>query len=731
MNFRTTIVLLVLLIVVGVFFVKMERSDDGGYEEPADTGGDMIGTALFDADTFDAEAVEKVTIESSDKTVVLEKDGDEWKQVEPVRFALNSWSANRFGNSTADLRYVERFVPGDDDQPGLEQTGLSEPEATLALTLGGDVKTTHTFKLGKTLSIGGRGYLMLGDDPNVYIVNDALHELVLNEKPSSWRNKSLSGPKEGQADRVTLTRNGQAVELVKTDGNWALGAPDSGRVATKAVADLCEAVGRIYIGEFVKDQPQDLSIYGLDQPTTVLQLQIPPVTDSADEPQVTTLRIGAATDLKKEHFFATLAPGGDSGGDIVFTIGKADAEKLDKSVDDLRDPRVTLVQLHEVNDLKITQASGAQIGVARDGLDWKFNAAENPPYAPDGKVVSDLIDAIIEAEADAYTKAPDGDPLATVRLTAGSRPDPDVLKVFESEKKHRYAVVRNNETTGYLVPSDKLEGLFKPVLSLRQRTVIDPAMDRANRISITRPDGLALAFLRTVAEKPKESDEDKPAPVAAPGAWQLDGPEEFESKALDELIKAVDPLRADRWIAEPTTSAEKVFELVIATADGKSSTVRIDPASRQATADGVDGAFEVSQSLMDALDAEFRHRTVLQAANDDIRQITVARNGQAITIKKDADGKYVSSDGEAKIDQGSAGGLFDTVAGLRVERYISAPAKQDAAATITVQTNEATYVLKLAEGNTGTIDPAGEGLSWFTLGDDSVEKLTADVIEEE
>ena len=726
MNFRTTIVLLVLLIVVGAFFFMMERSDDGGYDEPGDAGDSRIGTALFEADTFDAEAVAKVAIESDDKTVVLEKDGEDWKQVEPVRFAMNSWSAKRFGSSTADLRYVERFTPGDDDQPGLDQTGLSDPKATLTLTLGGDVKTTHTIKLGKTLSIGGRGYLMLGDDPNVYIVNDALHELVLNEKPGSWRNKSLSAPKEGEADRITLTRNGRAIELVKTDGNWALGAADRGRVATKAVADLCEAVGRIYIGEFVKDQPQDLSIYGLDQPTTVLQIQIPPVTDSADEPQVTTLRIGAAADLKKERFFATIAPDGD----VVFTISKTDAEKLAKSVDDLRDPRITLVQLHEVNEIKIAQASGTQIGLIRDGQDWKFNAAENPPYTPDGKVVSDLIDAIIEAEANAYTGAPGSDPLVTVTLTAGSRPEPDVLKVFESEKKQRHVVVRNNETTGYLVPSNKLEGLFKPVLSLRQRTVIAPTMDRANRISITRPDGLVFAFSRTVPETPKETDEDKPVPTASPGAWQLDGHQAFESEALDELIEAVDPLRADRWIEDPIPSVG-TLEFVIATADGESNTVHVDPGSRRAAADGIDGAFEVSKSLMDALDAEFRDRTVLQAANDDIQQVTIARNGQTVTIKKDADDKYVSAGGATKIDQASAGGVFDTVAGLRVERYISAPEKQDAVATITVQTTEASYVLKLAEGNTGTIDPATDGLNWFTLSDDSVEKLTADVIEEE
>ena len=751
MSFRTTIVLLVLLIVVGGYFFYIDPGDDNGYEQPNDTG-DEIGSPLFEAETFDDKAVEKVTIDRDGKTVVIEKDGSDWKQVQPVTFAVNSWTADRFGQSAAALRYVKRFTPGDGEEPELDQMGLSPPKARVTFIIGGETKTTRTLKLGKKLSIGGRGYVMLGDDPEVYVVDDPLHTMALDQKPSEWRNKSLSGPKESQADRVNLTRDGTPVELVKTDGTWALGAPDSGRVDTQAVAGLCDAVGRIYVNEFVKDQPADISIYGLDEPTTSLRIQVPPITaavtegdeseEPAGEPEVTILRVGAPASLKKEHFFATLTSvreGKTFGDDVVFTIGKSDVEKLAKSADDLRDPRITLVKAREVNELRIDRASTAPIVVTRGDEGWKFSAAENPPYDPDAAAVSDLIDAIVDSKADAYTSAPTGQPTATVTLTTGGRPEPDVLKVFESDRKKRHVVVRNNETTGYLTPTKKLQGLFEPVLSLRHRTILALATDRVNRISLARPDGLKLVFSRAPVDAAEESAEPesgdaKPAPPLGP--WTLAGHDKFESKALDELVEAIDPLRAERWVTEPGEIGKDVFELTVAAVLGEASTLRIDPTTRKATAEA-DDAFEVKQSLVDALNAEFRYRTVIEAANDDIEQVAVSRGDDTVTIEKDEDGKYVSVDGD-QLDQAAAGGLFDTLAGLRVERYVKplTMQDQDAAARITLRTkDQKTCVLRLAgkEGQTdvATIEPAGEGLGWFKLSEDALGKLTGELVKEE
>ena len=769
MNFRTTFVLLLLLIVVGGYFLFFEKGQEVPFDEPDGTPDGEIGTILFDTDEFDAKTVEKVTIERDGQTVILDKQGTDWKQTAPVTFALNSWSADRFGSSTAELRWIERFEPGDKDQPALDQIGLAPPKATVTLATGGAQQTTRTIKLGKTLSIGGRGYLMLGEDASkVYLVGNGLHALVLSQTPAEWRSKSLSAPTEGQADRVALAGRGRAIELIKTDGNWALGAPHSGRAATKAVADLCQAVDSLYVNEFVKDQPADLSMYGLDDPATVVRIQVPklpapsdaaagsddeqdeeddaPAPQPAGEPELTILHLGAPTDLKKEHYFATLTTvknGVASGGDVVFTVGKSSVEKFDKQVDDLRDPRITVLPALEVSGVRLARPGQPAIAVARRDADWTFSAEQAPPYEPDEKVVSDLIEALTGAEADAYAAVPESDPAVTVTLTAGGRPEPDVLKIFESEKEDRHLVVRNNEATGYLVPTEKLEGLFKPVLALRQRTVVTLPRERLDRITVSQADGLKLEFTRTVAALPEppasQPATSQPAIVPAldpPGPWQLAGHEKLELGALNKLIGELDPVRAERWLAAPAAFGDEVLEVSLSTADDDAdATLRIDVTTLQAVADGVDGTFEVKQALLDALNAEFRHRTVQPVAADSISKVTIARGGQEISIRKDSDAKYVTPDHETELDQTAAGAVFDAVAGLRAERYVAAldSPEEDLAATITVHArDDQRFVLRLydREGHAGTatIEPARPGLEWFTLSEATLKDLKAQVV---
>jgi hypothetical protein len=748
MNFRTTIVLLVLLIVVGGYFLFVEQGQQVNYDPIPKADSDESGTVLFDSDKFDATNVEHITIERDDKTVTLDKQGSDWQQTAPINFALNSWQAEQFGSTVAELRWIKQFTPGEDGESTLDQLGLSLPKAKVTLALGGDTPAERSITLGNTLSIGGRGYVMLDDDTStVYLVNDALHELALKKDPAEWRNKKLAAPQEPQAELVTLTRHGRSIELVKTDGSWALGGSASGRVATAAVAELCQAIDSIYINEFIKDQPTDLTLYGLKPSATVLAIQVPPA--SADEedkptaaPEVTRLHIGAATDPSNEHYFATLSTGkqGDkTGGDVVFTISMKDVEKFDKVVDDLRDPRITVQSATEVRQLSIAQADQATIGLTRSGSKWSFHGDDSPAYAPDQQVVTELIEAITTAEADAFATPPDGAPLVTVNLTAGGRPEPDVLKVYASDKDNRHLVVRNNETIGHLVPTEKLRGVFEPVLSLRQRTVVELAQLRINEIVVQRPDGLALKFWRTLAPLPAPADSQpatsQPAVVVIPdppGPWQLNEDEPFESAALDALLKALAPLRAEQWRAQPAAFGDELYGLTVSTAEDETAEVRVDAATRHATATGIDSTFVVKQDLLDALKPEFRYRTLLPFAADQIHEVTVARGDRSVRFSKGAEDQYVSQDGEAELDQDAAAGVFDALAGLRVERYV-APLNleaQDFAAIVTVKTkDDETYILRLVgkEGhsNTAQIEPAHIGPDWFTLSPNQIDKLTA------
>ncbi len=773
MNFKTTMALLVLLLVVGSYFVLVESRSDTTYdrEQRVAAGGDQKGTPLFADDDLSADSVAMVSIEKRDGAVTLAKEGADWWQTEPVRCALNSWDARKLPQMAADLRYVEKFKPGTFEDSDPEKLQLApKPLAMVTLSIeDGDAgkPTPVTLHLGK--KVGGHGFVMIAGDPLVYVVGSDLHDHVLDASVNDWRKTSIDGVKEGQADQVRVVHDGEGFELAKnSDGDWSLVAPRSGRVDRKAVEDLLNDVDGIFVSKFIVDRPEDLSIYGLDTPAHVVEIRKPtpeapqtrPADDRDDEPEDATadpsrqpthytLRIGAPVDLKKEQFFATWDQD-STGGDVVFSITSSTVEKLEKTIDDMRDPRITTIDASDISQLKIDAADQEDRYLVRNEDRWQFEPGSDPGFAADDAETARLVTAITGAKAVGYKPHYEsgGAVAAAVTLGATARPDPDVLKIYTDSggESQRYVIIRNNETTGHLIEADDVSGLFGPRSDLRERIVLGIPRDSVEGVTVRRPDGIVFEFERRLEAPGGPGPTTAPATDAqvegpttlpsaesqAAGAWQLVGHEDFESSALSNLLDGLMPLRATRWLpGDPAaeSASKHVHRVVVKARDDDDVTLLFDVASRRATVAGIDMPFEVSESIAEAVDAEFRHRTALPFSTMDVETISVHRGAATLVVKNDDSGDFVGNGGE-KIDQSAAGGLFDTLAGLRVDRYLPADAPTiDAGVTITVTLKDTqSHVVSVAAGEQKphriTIGSAA-----YTISSDIFEKLTAPLIE--
>jgi hypothetical protein len=241
--------------------------------------------------------------------------------------------------------------------------------------------------------------------------------------------------------------------------------------------------------------------------------------------------------------------------------------------------------------------------------------------------------------------------------------------------------------------------LTEPVLAWRYRSVIDLKADEITSVILTRPDGLKLSF-----EKP------------AKGAWQLAGHDKFETADFEALLIHFQPLLAQKWL-ETGKIGETAYHIQI----GDKAILSIDAKSRAATAKGIDGVFEISQGMIDALSAELRHRTVFDFTTDDIKQLVI----DDMTITKQ-DGNYTSEQTD-KLDDSAVGALFDTIAGLRVEHYVTPLAGTAVIRSVTMTTKDGTgHTLQLTGDKHGSI-----GDKWFDLSQEDYDKLIAKLISEE
>lgn len=711
MNFKTTLFLLVLLAIVGAFFLW---DKDNPAEDPDAPQVDQTKQPLLKADAFDKDKIASVTIEKDGKTVTIKKTGTEWMQTAPVSFKLNSWSAGKPGESALSLTYTEKLTAGKNGTPTLADVKLDKPLAIVTVKFNDDTKV-QTFKLGRR-GIGGRAYLMLNDDASLYVVNDELHKTILDDDVTDWRSKSLKAPTEGQINQLTKVDDKGTLQVVKADGKWAFAGEHTGRVSRDAVSELLGAINGIYISKFVADKPADLSAYGLDKPLVKVTMQLPSAPaekkedakesdnkeseskeDTSTTPRYQTFVVGGPVDLKKERYFATLADGTDV-GDVVFEISKSDFEKFGKDADSLRDANLTPLVSTDMTRILISHNDQPVVQLLKSASGWGYGDPK-PGFGLDQDLAKELMGKITDAKADSYIVNPkvDDKPLVTVTLGATGRASDDVLKVF-ANGADKVTVVRNNETVGYVVAKSQLDTVLgTSVAMLRNRVIKDWKPTDLKMVDITLPDGVntLLHFTRTDS------------------AWKLDGYDKHESFAFGSLLDALAPLKIENW-QTPGPVGDKVYTITYGN-DDSTLTLKVDADTRIAMLEEPQLSFMLSSDFVDKLKAELRPRTIVDVTRDAIQKVQVITKDQNVTVMQN-DGKFTAEGVE--LDESKVGTLFDTLAGLRVERFTS-PGKISRPIDVIVTTKDGEIRIQLSDNYSGQI-----GSTFFDLSESDFKNLT-------
>ena len=767
MSFKTTAVLLVLVLFVGAYFFLFERHPttlkqaDQDLIERSDEEGQPIGELAWLGD-----AVGSVTVvKPGQDAVVITNESGQWAQAEPVRFPLDRAAIEGLIQDAAGLRYVERFTPGTEGMPTLEDADLQRVWVELTFEEAGGSGRTATIKLGPT-TVGGRGYVRLGEREDVYVVNDDLHTRTVAARVSQWRRKSFDVPTEGQARKVALAYDGKTIATAKIDGSWQLESPYSGRVDAEAVARLLGGLRAVTVDEFGVDLPDSLSPYGLDSPQVAVTVWSSTFSGDRESPssqpagggvgdgglsQVSaltqqTLVMGGFTGLGEDAVYATWSQDGQY-GDVVFAVAAEAVEPLRRTVDQMRDPRVITTAAGDVRQLALDRAEGQDINLVRSVDGWTFGDPK-PPYDADHGAASQWVDSLVGIGAQSYRPdyQPVGGPLMTVSIGVLGSTD-ETVRVYHGDTPETLIAVRNDETVGYVVSTEQLGGMFLPAIFLRQRTVLDLSSADVVRVSLSRPDGAVYTFERPVSGRGQsqpvgderdgvddgsgQTPTERPADPPGRGdesSWVLVGHDHFEQADWRDLWALLRVLRAEGWaVGSQTTSAAEagpVTWVSLERSDGTVHTLLVHTELRRAKLDAQEDWFEISDALAGLVDREFRYRTVLPLGVEQIASVEFSNPEGSVRLERDRSGAYVSGSGQA-VDPEMAAEVFETLAGLRVERFTQPLHVPLPVTTVTVTSatgQEYRLVLPRLSGHETT---ATLGQQWFELDAKAIAVLLA------
>jgi len=804
MDYRVTMMLLILLIAVGAaFYFTRDLTPtveiESGEQQIAEGGAPLPGLARLTPDD-----VASIDVTFPDDTgYTLGRGGDDlaqpdaWVQVQPVRFPLSQPIAEAFVENLIGLRHRGAITPAPGDaERDPEALGVASPAARVTINPrpaaqddggpGGPV----VLELGETTA--GGGFVRVQGEPTIYVVPADLHEQVIEQGVNNLRSRALAFPTASRAIRVALRHQGTgatdppesatagegedardaagpvALVMAKMDGQWAFTADHVGRVDPDAVETLLANVRNLRAVEFIEDQPANPAIYGLDAPTVVVQaatlvLDAPAVDDAGAEPLPSaaddetsmpwrTLTIGGPKDPTRKHYFATVADGRGV-GEVVVTVSAEQVDRLRMSVRDFRDPRITLARADAVQTIELRRPGYETLRMRRTLDGWRLIEPQRD-FGVDAELIRQRLAALTQLQAERFLPgfSPDAPPIIDLRLGVTAMPEGERIRVFAHPSDNtKGVVVRQDEPVGHVVPLEPLtEWIQTPLLAWRDRIAWSPARDQLRRILVRRPDGTTFRFTREPRDEARDGEADANAAdePATLGPWRLIGDDAYEPEALRRLIEVLTPLAVKRWTpgaAEPAIGPGDAYALE---ADARSTEpLRLWLAPSRdagrlavgAAADPDDGripgeAFEPGDALAQAIDQEFRERTVLPVAARDIVGITrTSPAGDTLTMQRqrNEDGEIVWVR-DTGVTDAAATQLADLLAGLEVQRYVDRPLPEAERWQFEIEVDPGvTHTLVLTPATEGGDDGglARLGDRVFRLPPDATATLTGDLLE--
>ncbi len=207
--------------------------------------------------------VQRVVLKTSAGEMELQKQGDHWEIVKPLRSRADDQKVSDLIAQVTTAR-IQQFVA--DDKGDLRKYGLAEPHGSITLFAEND-------KQGQTLQIGGQPekekdqtYVRFSSRGFVYTLPKKIEEL-LNTRPNDLRDRHLVRIDTKNLDRLTIDATGkQKIVLARKNEDWTIASKNNGPANSSEVRRLIDNLQNEQVTRFVEDVASNLPKYGLDKP---------------------------------------------------------------------------------------------------------------------------------------------------------------------------------------------------------------------------------------------------------------------------------------------------------------------------------------------------------------------------------------------------------------------------------------------------------------------------------
>lgn len=263
MNFKTTAILLVLLIVgLGVVIITRPHagSEHAGDQSQTDQASVSAGgQRLMDVASDHVNGI-GITDPKGQHTT-LQKVGLTWHLLEPAVAPVVEYSVQDLIAAVVNVRSMGRPQSVSDSDAGLDQ-----PRYRIDITT--DDGTVIHFLIGQKTGIGDQMYAKI-EGGEINLIDSSL-ERPISTAAVDVRDKHLFALKDAQIQQFRISQEGKTLAFAKVGGKWTIAEPKGVPGDDSAISTLLSSVTEIEATEFVPSGSDALAFAGFDHPTMTI-----------------------------------------------------------------------------------------------------------------------------------------------------------------------------------------------------------------------------------------------------------------------------------------------------------------------------------------------------------------------------------------------------------------------------------------------------------------------------
>jgi hypothetical protein len=349
MRFRTTIILVLLLLGLGayVYWVEYPNAQQEAKKK-----------TLVD---FTADDATEVSLVYADREIALKKTGDEWRLTKPLEALADSTTVKNLVNAIAECEVKKELTEAAAD---LSQYGLDKPLVTVTVKMKN--KALPAIVVGKNTPVGASTYVQRADDKKVVLTNSAFRS-GMDKTVKDLRDKTILAFTDDDLQKLQISTPDTTTELVRKEGTWRIERPEAWPADAVAVRSFLSTLRSMRATDFPADAPTDLAAYGLDNPRLRIVLTIG---KENLEKQVLLGKQGEKNELYVQA----------SGQPTVYTVSDWVFRDLNKTAGDFRDKTLLAFDRDKIGAVEVQRQDGASFKLVRgDNKAWRVDGNDGQP----------------------------------------------------------------------------------------------------------------------------------------------------------------------------------------------------------------------------------------------------------------------------------------------------------------------------------------------------------------